>query len=177
MNVWDYHEHLNRRGLHFSRKSAFSGPWFLTSRVKMTTIKTTRFGELKIDQEGVIHFPEGLLGFQDNKDYVILEHREDSPFCWLQSMNSPELAFVLTNPLIVMKEYLENLSSDEKKLFKTENGGNPIIFALVTIPPGEVEKMTVNLLGPLVIDAASRTGRQVILVNSGYSHHHPFPSE
>jgi flagellar assembly factor FliW len=139
----------------------------------LTTITTTRFGKLKIDQKRLLHFPEGLLGFPENKDYAILEHRKESPFCWLQSINSPELAFVVTNPLNVKKDYLENLSPDEREFFEPENGGNLIVFAIVTIPPGEVEKMTVNLLGPLVIDTASRIGRQVILVNSGYSHHHP----
>ncbi len=140
------------------------------------TIETTRFGKLEIDETRVIRFPEGLLGFPENKDYVILEHKPDSPFCWLQSMDSPDLAFVMTNPFLVKNDYLENLSPDEKGFFSSENGGNLVVFVLVTIPPGQAEKMTVNLLGPLVIDSGSRIGRQVILANSGYDHRHPFIS-
>ena len=141
------------------------------------TIETTRFGKLEIEEGRVIRFPEGLLGFPENKDYVILEHKPDSPFCWLQSMDSPDLAFVMTNPFLVKNDYLENLSANEKGFFSSENGGDIVVFVLVTIPPGQVEKMTVNLLGPLVIDSGSRIGRQVILANSGYDHHHPFNSD
>ncbi len=142
----------------------------------MLTIKSTRFGELEVDEKRAVHFPEGLLGFTERKDFVILDHKPNSPFCWLQSMDAPDLAFVMTNPFLVKDDYLGNLSPDEMAYFKTEKGRNIIVFALVTIPPGKVEKMTINLLGPLVIDAESRTGRQVILANSGYNHRHPLIS-
>ena len=139
----------------------------------MLTINTTRFGELEIEENRVIYFPEGLLGFLEYKKYVILEHRSDSPFCWLQSVDLPNLAFVMINPFMVKNDYLEKLSPDEKQFFSNKNGDETIVFAIVTIPPGKVEEMTVNLLGPLVIDVKSRTGRQVILNNSGYNHRHP----
>ena len=142
----------------------------------MLTIKTIRFGKLEIDEGRTIHFMEGLLGFPEQKDYVILEHKPGSPFSWLQSMDAPELAFVITDPFLVKDDYVEDLSPDEKNFFTNENGDNIIIFALVTIPPGQVEKMTVNLLGPLVIDIKARTGKQVILANSGYNHRYPLVS-
>ena len=88
----------------------------------MVNIKTTRFGEVEIDENCAIHFPDGLLGFQEQKDYIILEHKPDSPFCWLQSWTSPDLAFVITNPFLVKNNYLEDLSPDENALFKIKNG-------------------------------------------------------
>ena len=142
----------------------------------MLTINTTRFGELEIDENRLILFPEGLLGFAEYKKYVILEHKPDSPFCWLQSMDSPGLAFAVINPYTVKNDYLEKLSPDEKEFFSSENGGETIVFAIVTIPPGKVEKMTVNLLGPLIIDVESKIGRQMILANAGYNHRHPLIS-
>lgn len=145
----------------------------MMDRTMKETIDTTRFGQIEIDQERIIHFPQGLLGFPDHKDYVVFEHKPDSPFCWLQSLDSPELAFVLTNPFHFNEQYLEDISSEDKKSLPKENGANLVVFALVTIPPGKVQKMTVNLLGPLFIDAETRTGRQVILASTGYSHHHP----
>ena len=139
----------------------------------MLTINTTRFGEMELEENRVIYFPEGLLGFLEYKKYVILEHKPDSPFCWLQSVELPSLAFVMINPFMVKNDYLEKLSPDEKRFFSKENGDETIVFTIVTIPPGKVEEMTVNLLGPLVIDVKTRTGRQVILNNSGYNHRHP----
>jgi flagellar assembly factor FliW len=141
----------------------------------MHAIETTRFGRLEMEKSRIIHFPNGLLGFPANKDFIILEHKPDSPFCWLQSVESPSLAFVLTNPFLVQADYLEGLSPTEKMIFgQGEKGSQKIVFALVTIPRGEPEKMTVNLLGPLVIDIVTKTGSQVILADSGYSHRHPF---
>jgi len=141
----------------------------------MHAIETTRFGRLEMEKSRIIHFSSGLLGFPANNDFVILEHKPNSPFCWLQSVESPALAFVLTNPFLVREDYLEGLSPAEKKnLGRGEDDSQKIVFALVTIPRGEPEKMTVNLLGPLVIDVATKTGSQVVLVDSGYSHRHPF---
>ena len=136
-------------------------------------IETTRFGNLAVDETKVIHFPEGLMGFPNQKDYVLLEHRADSPFFWLQSADRPDLAFVMTNPFILKKDYLKDLSPDEEVLFKCREGDSVGIFVLVTIPPGKVNEMTANLLGPVGIETEARVGRQVVLPKSGYSHRHP----
>jgi flagellar assembly factor FliW len=139
----------------------------------MLSIQTTRFGTIEIEENRTIHFPEGLLGFPDQRDYIILEHKPGSPFCWLQSTDRPDLAFVVVNPFLVKADYLEDLSPEERIFFTQKSKDDLIVFALVTIPRDDVEKMTVNLLGPLVIDVQSRHGRQVILANSGYPHRYP----
>jgi flagellar assembly factor FliW len=139
----------------------------------MSSIHTTRFGEIAIDENRVIRFPEGILGFPLQKDFIILEHHPDSPFFWLQSIGSPELAFVLTDPLLTKSDYLDDLQALEKSLANSGDGDNTLIFSIVTIRPGVQKKMTVNLLGPIVIDIHHRIGKQVILTHSGYSHQHP----
>ena len=139
----------------------------------MLAIDTSRFGKVEIDDSRVIRFAEGLLGFPEQRDYTILEHKSDSPFCWLQSVDVPGLAFVITNPFLFKSDYLAHLSPEEEGFFKKEDGGQVMVFALVTIPHGHGERATVNLLGPLVVDPGSRTGKQVILANAGYSHRHP----
>ena len=114
-------------------------------------IKTTRFGRLDIEGKRVIHFPDGLLGFPEYKNYFIIEHKPGSPFSWLQSVDVPGLAFVMTDPFLVKTDYLEDLSHEERRNFSSEEASTIVVFVLVTILPGEVEKMTINLLGPLVI--------------------------
>jgi flagellar assembly factor FliW len=140
----------------------------------MVRLKTSRFGEIEIDQTRSLHFPDGILGFPEHKEYVILEHKPGSPFCWLQSMESPDLAFVMVDPLLVKSDFLDGLSPSDRRLFETEEGVRKAVFALVTIPPGRVDRMTVNLLGPVLINLETHTAKQVILANSGYSHRHPF---
>jgi flagellar assembly factor FliW len=139
----------------------------------MRSIKTTRFGELEIDDSKSIHFRDGILGFPQNKDFIILEHKPGSPFLWLQSMDAPDLAFVLTNPFLMKSDYLKDLSSEEESFLKGEGDDEIMVFSIVTIPRGEVEKATVNLMGPIVVESKSRNAKQIILANSGYSHRHP----
>jgi flagellar assembly factor FliW len=138
----------------------------------MESIKTTRFGTIEIDESKKIHFPDGLLGFFDKRDFIILEHKPGSPFMWLQSTDTPDLAFVMINPFIIKGDYLKDLSHDEEALLKS-NGDEITVFTLVTIPRGDVEKATVNLMGPVVIESKSGKAKQVILANGGYSHCHP----
>ena len=137
-------------------------------------IQTTRFGKIEIDENRKVCFPEGLLGFPEQKDYVILDHNKpNSPFCWLQSATVPELAFVMTNPFLLKNDYLNDLPAEEKNLFKSTSETEIIVFVIVSIPPGRAGEATVNFMGPIVIDAKSGDARQVILAGSGYSHHHP----
>ena len=141
----------------------------------MAIINTIRFGELEIDEKRVVQFPDGLLGFPEAKDYAILSHKPGSPFLWLQSICRPDLAFVMVEAFAVKEGYLEDLPPETRELVRDKEK-KVDVFALVTIPPGEVEQMTVNLLGPLLIDVENRIGRQVILEKSGCSHRHPLVS-
>ncbi|MBW2010814.1 MAG: flagellar assembly protein FliW [Deltaproteobacteria bacterium] len=139
----------------------------------MLTIKTTRFGELSIDEKRVVQFPEGLLGFPAQKDYVILEHKPESPFFWLQSLTDADLAFVVIDPFLVKKDYLKELPSAEKRIFEGLEEGKVTVLALVTIRQGNETPITMNLMGPLVIDTETRTGKQIILANPCYTCKHP----
>ena len=136
-------------------------------------LKTTRFGEIEIDESSAIHFSEGLVGFPEDKKYFIMEHNPDSPFMWLQSLNSPGLAFVIMNPFLVYPDYLKDISTEEEKNLKPGSNEAVMIFSIVTIPGGRAGESTVNLMGPVVIDPEAKEGKQVILANSGYSHRHP----
>ena len=136
-------------------------------------VKTTRFGEIDIDEKRVIRFPDGLLGFPEQKDYVLLEHKPGSPLFWLQSATAPYLAFVAIDPFPVKKDYLKDLQGVEKGIFKGVEDGRVIVLVIVTIKQDDVNPVTMNLMGPLVIDAEKRIGRQVILEKSGYSYQHP----
>ncbi len=144
---------------------------------EMVGIQTTRFGEVFIDTGRIIHFPEGILGFPQEKNFVVLEHKPGSPFWWLQSTTTPDLAFVMMSPFLVKEDYLDALPASEKRLLEGENAANYVLFVFVTIPKGQVEKMTVNLLGPILIDAKEKIGRQLVLANSTYSTRYPVLSE
>ncbi len=139
----------------------------------LVSIETTRFGTIEVKEKRIIRFPEGILGFPNQRRFTILEHKPNSPFCWLQSLDDPALAFVMTSPFLIDPDYLKGLGRSFEEILEGIRDGKNAVFVLVTIPPGEVEEMTANLLGPIVIDIPERTGRQLVLANSTYSPRHP----
>ena len=68
-------------------------------------VQTTRFGVIEIADERVIEFPKGLLGFPGMKRYCLLQPCEDALFFWLQSLDDPGLAFVVTDPSLFVADY------------------------------------------------------------------------
>lgn len=130
---------------------------------------------MEISDEEIIHFPSGLAGFPEARRFVLLEHRERSPFLWLQSVDQGHLAFVLTDPLLFEADYKVDLGPEDlEELGLREEGNGFRTLVVVNLSLGTRPPMTANLLGPIVINPHKKRGRQVILYRSGYSHRHPF---
>jgi len=138
-------------------------------------VETTRFGTLTLSNEQVIQMPYGMLGFPEQKRYVILEHRENSPFLWYQSIDDPPLAFVITNPLLFKPDYSVDVESVLEEMSWIQEGKEDHVelYVVVNIPKGAPEKMTANLVGPVLINMRARQAVQVVLPESSYSHRHP----
>jgi len=139
----------------------------------MLTVSTTRFGDVLIEEDRVIHFPEGLLGFPDQKAFIIQQHKPGSSFYWLQSVVLPYLAFVIINPFLGEKDYLRELTPTDQGYFSGIEDGRTLALALVTVKPESVPPLTMNLVGPVIINLENRTGRQVVLSTTRYTCRHP----
>jgi len=68
-------------------------------------IETTRFGRMPVDEERILTFPRGLLGFPDHRRFALIQTGNENYFFWLQSIDEPSLAFVVTDPSIFFKDY------------------------------------------------------------------------
>lgn len=137
-----------------------------------TCVQTTRFGTIEVDEEAIITFTQGLLGFEQYRRYVVLCLDEKSPFRWLQSLEEPSLAFVVIEPRHFMPDYAPTISDADAQALHLDADTPVLTFVIVTIPPGQPEQMTVNLLGPIVINAATRVAKQVIVEDEGYTTKH-----
>ncbi|MBW2662547.1 MAG: flagellar assembly protein FliW [Deltaproteobacteria bacterium] len=141
-------------------------------------IKTTRFGTISIKKEKTIDMPFGMLGFPDKKKFIILQHREKSPFFWYQSVDDESLAFVITNPFLFKPDYEIDLEDALKEM--SWNGvGNEHhleIYIVVNIPKGLPQKMTGNLIGPILINNKVRQAVQIVISDSPYTHNFPLLS-
>lgn len=130
-------------------------------------IKTGRFGDLAVSDADRIHFPEGILGFPDHKDYVLVDPGDDTLILWLQSLDQPRLAFPVLEPKIFRADYRVRLSGQELRALKLESVNQSAVFTILTIPE-EVEEMTVNLKAPIVINLKAQVAKQVILQENEY---------
>lgn len=123
-------------------------------------INTSRFGEVDVDQTRIINFPKGLLGFPKYKQFVLIEAGEDSYFWWLQSIELPDLAFVVTDPSLFVPTYKVPMKAEQMQEMGLESLSEAQVFVIVN-KRGQV--LTGNLQGPLVIHCGKRTGEQLVL--------------
>lgn len=121
------------------------------------------------DKQQII-FEEGILAFEEYKNYILLED-EDSPFYWLQSVDNTELAFALIDPLEIHKTYSPKINKQYLEKIGQGNDEDYAIYVIANIPE-EVNKMTVNLRAPIVINVNLRKGIQVIVENEEYKTKH-----
>lgn len=135
-------------------------------------IQTTNFGEIKINKDKIIYFPEGLPGFEDEKEFfIILNEDKDNPFHFLQSLNSPELSFVILNPFEIFEDYDILLPQTAKSKLKIESEEDLAIYTIVVMPV-DITKTTTNLLGPIIINTKEKLAKQVILEEDKYHTKH-----
>jgi flagellar assembly factor FliW len=133
------------------------------------TINTTRFGEIQIDESRIVTFVSPILGFEELDKYVILDHAEDSPFKWLQSLEKEDLAFVVTNPKLFGIHYEFVISDETAAKLELTSADDALVLNIVNIPPEDPAKMTANLLGPIVIHQHTRKAMQVVLNDTNFS--------
>ena len=142
-------------------------------------INTTRFGTIHIEKEKTIDMPFGMLGFPDKKKFIILQHRENSPFFWYQSIEDPTLAFVITSPFLFKSDYKIDIEDALKEMSWNGDGKTDHleIYIVVNIPKGLPQKMTGNFIGPILVNNKVRQAVQVVISNSPYIHNFPLLSE
>jgi flagellar assembly factor FliW len=143
----------------------------------MPEISNTRFGKLEYIEEDVVTFPEGIVGFPDCTRFVFVSNKQNATFRWLQSVELPEFAFLVTDPSEIVQGYEPVLGEAFAKTMGIEATTPTMLLATVSIPPGKPEEMTVNLAGPIVINAATRIGRQFVIEDEAYTiKHRVFPA-
>ena len=138
-------------------------------------IESTRFGEVEVTEEQLFNFPHGIPGFPDEKTFVYMPHDAESPFSFLQSTMEANLTFLVVDPFAFFKDYEFVLEDEVAKELDLSQGNPPLVF-LIANAKERLADMTVNLLAPIVMNGANRTGRQVILDKPEYSiRHKMFP--
>ena len=137
---------------------------------------STRFGSFEVPDQSIVRFPSGLLGFPDQQRYVILDHGTEAPFKWLQSVEEPDLAFVLMDPATFHPDYHIEVPADALAEIKGEERDDLTLVVILTIPSDDPGRITANLRGPLLISHRTKLGKQLVLSEEFPTRHPLFPA-
>ena len=132
----------------------------------MMRITGTRFGEIELEDGKAIVFPRGLIGFPEARRYVLLERGSRGPVAWLQSLDTPELAFPVVDAAKIDGAYPDPAPA---KLAHEAGISESQLAVLVVVAAENGKGLVANLLAPLVVDLESRSGAQVVLDPRKYS--------
>ncbi len=136
------------------------------------TVYTSRFGVISITDEDVIHFHEGLLGFNELNRFILLDDPNDEIFAWLQSCQEPGIAFPLLEPELFSATYRVQLTKHDLDILGLKSHEGLRAFSIITIP-ADPTQMTANMKAPIVINVASRLGRQCVLQDNSLAIREP----
>ena len=133
-------------------------------------IETTRFGRIAVDDERIITFPRGLLGFPNHMQFALIQTGEENYFFWLQSVEDPNLAFVVTDPSTFFKDYEVPVRDEMTADLQLTD----MRYAQVFVICNKVDEwLTGNLLGPIVVNAQNRVAHQVVLTDKKWTTRQP----
>lgn len=133
-------------------------------------LQTRIFGEIDIDDEKKLVFEDGLIGLPDLREFFLIfdaEEEKKSEIIWLQSVDEPSYAMPLINPLAILPDYNPAVEDELLSSIAPLNPDDMAVFVTLRVPE-DVEKMTVNLKAPLIINAATCKGCQLIVENEAY---------
>jgi flagellar assembly factor FliW len=133
----------------------------------------TRFGEVEYDENNLLTFPAGMIGLPTLHHFIVMPNRKEGPLFWIQSVDDPAIAFVLTDPNNFFPDY--DVAPDEsvQQLLQLDEENPCYVLTVVTVPPNQ--DITINLAAPIFFSAKFNRATQVILENSNYQVKTPLP--
>lgn len=131
-------------------------------------INTVRFGEIEVEEQRIFKFALPIIGFNELKDFIILDLNEDSFFKWLQSVEDPALAFPIVSVFSMNIDYSIDLPDNVVEALKIKNVESLLVMNIASIPQDNPQGTTINLLAPLVFNLDELLAGQVILSGTGY---------
>jgi flagellar assembly factor FliW len=131
-------------------------------------LNTVRFGEIDIDESRIFKFVLPIIGFNELRDFVILDFNKDNFFKWLQSVEDPALAFPIVSVFSMNVDYSIDLPDKVVEALNITNVESLLVMNIASIPQDNPQGTTLNLLAPLVFNLDKSLAGQVILSGSGY---------
>jgi flagellar assembly factor FliW len=134
----------------------------------------TRFGEIEYDPFNLLHFPSGLIGLPNLRNFVVMPNKKEGPLFWIQNIEDPGIAFVLTDPTNFFLEYKIIPDKNDKDILHIDDDKDCYVLTIVTVP--QDQHITVNLAAPILFSPKTNRAIQVILEGTEYNHKTPLPA-
>ena len=131
-------------------------------------LNTVRFGEIEVDEKRIFRFALPIIGFNELRDFVILDANKESFFKWLQSVEDPALALPIVSVFSMNLDYSIDLPDNVVEALKITEVENLLVMNIASIPQDNPQGTTINLLAPIVFNLGEQLAGQVILSGSGY---------
>ncbi|MGL1931419.1 MAG: flagellar assembly protein FliW [Desulfotalea sp.] len=132
----------------------------------MNTIQT-RFGTIEYQIENLLNFPAGLIGLPNLRQFIVMPNKKKGPLFWIQSVDDPAMAFVLTNPLDFFPDYSVNIETSERATLGINEDDAFYLLSVVTVPPNQ--EITLNLAAPILFAPKTNRAIQIILEKGEYT--------
>ena len=136
----------------------------------MPAIHSSEFGQVNYDESQVFLFPNGLHGFEDSKEFLLIQREGLAPFCFLQSVSEGGLRFICLPARVIDAAYAAAVEAEDAGELRIPAGNYAAdcrdveVLAILTIP--EEGPATANLFAPVLLATATRRGRQCIQFGS-----------
>lgn len=137
---------------------------------------TRVFGEIDIEEDKIIKFVNGLIGFPELTDFALIhdevKEKDGKGIRWLQSMQEPGFAMPVVDPLTILNDYNPKVEDELLKPLGELNSDDMLVLTTITVP-SDLTKMSINLRGPIVINAKERKACQLVVEGDEYSVKYP----
>lgn len=144
----------------------------MTQESNTITLNTAKFGEIEIEKNSIFTFILPIIGFNDLKEYALIDLKPDSPFKWLQSIEEPELAFPVTLCSFFGINYQFDIPDKEAQDLEIESGDDVFVCNIVNIPSSNPQGATINMLAPIVVNIVNKKAMQIVLKNTEFEVRH-----
>ncbi|WP_252234649.1 flagellar assembly protein FliW [Clostridium sp. ZS1] len=128
-------------------------------------------GNIEYEEKDKITFKKGILGFENLKEYILVDLKECQPFKLLQSLEDEDVGLIVVSPFEFLKNYETKLNTEEIKRLEIRSEEEVTLVTTVTLN-SDPKKITTNLKAPLIINISNNLGEQIILDNSDYKIKH-----
>jgi len=131
-------------------------------------IDTVRFGSVEVDEKKLISFEGGIPGLEEFREYALLQFEESYPIIWLQSVDNGGICLPVLDTFAVLTGYVFDIDDADVKELELESPEELHVVSVLVIPE-DIQRMTVNLAAPIIINTATGKAKQIVLGGGDYN--------